>query len=461
MIALVLDFVRRWKYIYFLALLFASGFTLMSLTAMAPTRPIFPVAIYLGAFLLAFDFTKGSARVLATLPLSRLEVGRAWFHLGVTLPGTLSAALRFVLMLGLGRLKPGASMDWTYLFIASLWDFAYAGGTFFLLTLQPRALQGASAGSRNLAGGIWGGSWGLSFGSVALVANLLPGSWNAFTPLTSLLLALAMTMTLAAYLNCRVSATLRLAFRPQAKPETATRIPLAQPSMSAGLTGASFLLWSFSRNFTVISLGAFIAFSSFELFLHGVPLAKALTTSSTNRVAGQNLGYWFFATIMVYGMSQRVVTSIRHWRVLPLSTWQLELLCLLPTWVACLIVWLIPTVFSVVVEQQAPATISYVWLFGFIAVCSMGQALFLRWRSLRLMFVILFMLQMGVLGSQLWFNSGSWGPMLALDSFYSAVTAMAILFAIAIWVTHRSITAHSLTYKATEIPFGGPTMNQR
>src|SRR5258708_7744213 len=92
---LIIDYLRRWRWAY---LVVALGMTVFWFALMAGAdRPgIFPLAFYLGAFLLAFDLMKGSATTITVMPLSRVQIGKSWWLVATVIPTVVSFLTRLI-----------------------------------------------------------------------------------------------------------------------------------------------------------------------------------------------------------------------------------------------------------------------------------------------------------------------------------------------------------------------------
>lgn len=448
---LILDFIRRWRVGYGVAALFALVFMAQSFFGTAQSHAIYPVAVYFGAFLLSFDFMRGSTRVFAALPLSAREIGRAWWHLGVTLPVLLAAFIRMAMELTMWISQPAHPIEWTRFLISSLWDFVYAGTAYFLLTFQPIALKGAVAGSRNLIGGIWGAAWGLSFGGVALVAHALPGHWSQFNPWTALGMAAGGCLTMAAYFQADRAAVTRMAFRPLASINGSPKHAAPQFSPGKSLVGIPHLIWTFSSGLAVGCGLFFILMALIDTLIRQMPARLFWERLGSGAEAGQNSSYWFCAAFLIWGVNSRTLSALRHLRTLPLTTRQFQLVWLLPTLIGSVAAWLVPILFSLAISGRGPDAFYFGWLSIFASICSLGQACLLR-TGAKGAFGIFAMGPGAVAAAHAMLE---WGVVSAGRGLMPMLFSMMIAILLAsFWMIRRSLTQDSSAYRPRELPMG-------
>ncbi|MGV3772507.1 MAG: hypothetical protein ACO1QB_06360 [Verrucomicrobiales bacterium] len=450
---LILDFVRRWWWGYLGAFCFAALFIFVSLKGSSQSpRAIYPISIYFGAFLLSFEYARSSTRIYSSLPMSAREIGKAWWHLGVTLPVALSTSLRIVMMLLLSITRPEQELDWSQFFIALLWDFVYAGVGYFLLTCQPVAMKTSFAGIQNFGAGLWGAAWGLSFGSVALVSNFLPVRWEQFTLVTASAMVVGACLTMFSYTRAGKSARARMAFRPAKMALDRKKKVTTRPFIGDTLKGLPQMAWTFSGGMVAGCFFFYVLMAGVDTAMKKQGIGQFLLELGAGVDPGANHVYWFLVSIILLGSNTRVAMGIRHFRTLPLSINQLVGVCLLPTLFASVIVALSPIFFSAVINGRAPNALFFAWLFTFLGGCSLAQALFLRIRENRSTFLIVLLFVACLGATQVWIRFRGREDIAVLIP--AMLWTGAVSLALSVWLIRRSLKGNSNTYKPREMPFG-------
>lgn len=438
------DFFRRWGWVYVAAILFAAGFIVLSFVSFGGKKPIYPVAVYLGGFLLLFEFTRGSARALATLPVSAEEIANAWWHLAVSIPVVITTALRILLMLVIG-----SSIDWELAGFSALWDLLFAGGAYFVLTMQPFVQRSAALA------GVWGASWGLIFGSVALVSNFLPGRANQFTPTTVAAALIGAGMVGLSLARARELTLARIAMRPAAWPAAGSGWKSTRrTSMADHLTGLPLWLWCNAAPFAQSALFLFLLLNglnalidkdSFEGFLHRL-------SSGADTLQGQAT-YWASAGLLIAAGYLRVGSTMRHLRTLPLSTGALMTAYLLPGMIGRLFFWLVPMFFGLIISKTAPSAAFVAWFFVAAGLCAIGEALLLRTGNRTAMFGVTILTPAAIMMAhrlvQAVVDSGTPWAIPAMLIF------AAMTFCAAIFTALRALESSPSVYRPRDIMFHG------
>lgn len=438
------DFFRRWGWAYLAASLFASGFITSSFANFGAKRPIYPVAVYLGGFLLLFEFTRGYARSLATLPVSSEDIAKAWWHLGVSFPVMITTSLRILLMLVVV-----GSIDWELAGFSALWDLLFAGGAYFVLMMQPFV-------QRNTAlAGIWGASWGLVFGSVALVSNFLPGHANQFTPTTTLAAFIGAGMVGLTLVRATELALARMAMRPAAWPAAGSgRHSTHGKSIADHLTGLPLLLWNNAAPFAQSALFLFVLLNGLNALIYKDSLEGLLHRlgSGADVLQGQAT-YWASAGLLIAAGYLRLGSTMRHLRTLPLSTSALMTAYLLPGMIGRLFFWLVPMFFGLIISKTAPSAAFVAWFFVAAGICAIGEALLLRTGARTAIFFVTILTPAAIMSAhrlvQAVVDSGTPWAIPAMLIFAAMTSCVAIFTAL------RALESSPSVYRPRDIMFHG------
>ena len=239
---IVLDFLRRWAWLYIAGFILASGLDVMG--AYVPSFGVFTpyfLAPMLGPlFVLGFDLMRGVAGVTVALPISARKVGVGYWIVGVCVPAVLlSLALVVATIVG-WLFNPPIPSGWEQVAWTFVISFLICGCIFFVLTFFKVGPQ--EGFWNNVVAGLAGALWGLgAFAGIGVKYLLDFRKHDAVT--ISSATCVALVFTVLGFLRCdevvRSRARIRLAQR--GAPRRSAAVGTAIESTKSGLSGFPYM----------------------------------------------------------------------------------------------------------------------------------------------------------------------------------------------------------------------------
>jgi hypothetical protein len=444
---LILDFMRRWKLVYVLVALLATLFTAAFLFMENPAFPSFPAAVFLGALLVSFDLNKQTARFVSSLPLSRRQIGQAWWHIGFTVAVAISICIKLALAAIVSLVRPDAGLNGAWLVLATVWDAVYAGGVYFALTLfLPGQPVGAAQQSRVL---LAVALWCCGTGGAMFFGSQLPTQWEEFNARSLLILFIGIALTIAGYLRSSQVVTERSSYRLRQSMADRTNRRTRKPSPQGQLTGVPLMAWN--------SFSGLLVFAAAILLLIGVGIPlfqKRFSSEIFGDLAsqtGSGSTYWMIAIYVLFATNYRWIMSVRHLRTLPLTPARLNALVLLPTFMSSLAIWLVPCVIWLGLSRFPPILLIAGTFAAFLGLCALANAILLRSVDKSVFWGICVIIPISVMALN---------PMLELFQhripylWAIAGTFGALCLGLALWVNQGSLTRSNSAYKPKQFPLG-------
>ena len=355
--ALILDFLRRWRWLFVLALLLSVASSVFGTPFI-----LAPAAVTA----LVLDAQRGVFRAVRPLPVTRLDQAKAWWFVGVPLLPLLSVpvlalgvilfqefnpsgnarVLQPVTPLGIAAPLPLEAQPRPEIPPQSVPDFAtpitssskapapwfaasvqtwvalgYAGFCFFLLQWAPT--RPAENIAENVQQGLFGLLWGLSMPGVAFLLPNLPRTPAAIAGWHWAIFAAAPIFVALSYFSAAELVQRRMFITGvKAKPQAG-----AQPgAIGGGLTGAPLFVLNFAGRIVLI----LVAVAGIQIVVMRWMLGAFLPSNNPG-IAMQ---------IIMMGLLLGTMTTegvgLRALRVLPLSTLRLAILLSLISWTASL-----------------------------------------------------------------------------------------------------------------------------
>ena len=378
---------------------------------------------------------RGTAKCAYTLPVSRQQIGNAWWLLATLIPVTLNLITKLIA----GAIAttafsiPGPYLEW--LAFSTVFDFAYAGAFYFLLTYMPVARPGGVW--QNVRAGIFGVLWGLGVGGLFFIVKSLPAHWAEAQGWAMPALVLALGLTVAGYFRSAGLVVTRAGFRLTDTSGTPRTTREKTGSLDRQLSGLPRILWAtFSTSVMMTAMVCTVFVGMMTLMLH-------------QNMKGQSSGFYLgWIGWLLVMQNLRWVMTLRHLRVLPLSTLQLNGLLLTLNLTATLGLG----VFVNLSHFFAPAIFPWqlapeisVALAGFSCVMSYVA---MRWGMTALIVCAMVMPMLGVVGlarNNVWLQS-----VLTPTFFYVAGLA---LTGLAGWLNQHSLAGNNAIYKPMKTPF--------
>ncbi len=309
---LLKDFYRRWWWAYLL------GFLLFSVIGAAfsftKTHSMLPMGggIFLGALLLAADLNfRTNARTLLTLPVSLNELGVTLWFVGVPLSGlfvALSTALGTLIATLAGATNP-LSMPELLRFLV----LTTSVNAFMMVVLTFLLHRPPENKAEHWIAGAAGGAWGLGLSASMTGFMFWPKTLQLWDPLSLGVLLIGVICTFVAWYRCPIM----LQNRTSRAAATASPNKQSTSLPAGGLNGLSSL---FVRTFVNAA-----GFSLAMQFVMQVVLRLLHAPTRPSTVSMIVFMPLFFVCLMLL---QPYMSTLRHWRTLPLSSSQLALLYL-------------------------------------------------------------------------------------------------------------------------------------
>jgi hypothetical protein len=269
------------------------------------------IGMFMGAFLLSYDLSRGIARTVTTLPLTARQIGRTWWLATVAIP---SAAFSALLVAGAGlycAIHPGTTPDWDTLAIWSVALLMWMGTAYTLVFNQTPAHAGnAWQRARSIA---FGCLWGLMLGGgFWLMRNVA-----AHPALLSCVVILGLALTLFGWFRAGQLVLNRATFRLSTSDGCGSATDSRSPAHRPGGLGGLPLLFRDSLVRTLFMGGVMVLMTSLMMLMTGQikswhNVVPTLTLSSP-------MAYWIIPFITLFSVS----SQLRLLRTLPLSAGQL------------------------------------------------------------------------------------------------------------------------------------------
>jgi hypothetical protein len=261
---IVLDFLRRWAWLYIAGFILALGLDVLG--AYVPSFGVFTpyfLAPMLGPlFVLGFDLMRGTAGVAVALPVSARKVGVGYWIVGVCVPAALLSLSLVVATIGVWSFNPPIPSSWEQAGSTFLISFLICGCIFFVLTVFKVGPQEGLW--NNVVNGLAGACWGLGAFAGIGVKYLLDFQKHDAVTITSVT-CVGLVFTVLGFLRCeevvRSRARIRLAQR--GSPQRSGAVSLSIESTKSGLTGFPYMFleslkFSFGMALGMILFGALL-----------------------------------------------------------------------------------------------------------------------------------------------------------------------------------------------------------
>ncbi len=306
------DFYRRWWWAYLLGfIVFAvlgAGFSI------SKNHPALPLAggAFLGAVLLATELNfRTNARTLLTLPIRLKELSASLWFISVPLSSlfiTVATAIGVLIATLFGAKHPLNASELLGFFLLTM-----AVSAFMLVVLTYLVHRPPENAGGQIIAALSGGAWGLGIGA-GFSAPMFMKSANLGAPISQGIMLTGMVCAVVGWHRCSSMLRNRAYGMGTAKPATRS----SSTNLPAG--GMNGLTWLFARTF-----GNAVGFSI--VMQLGMQLVLRLLRAPVMAQTVSMLIFFplFFISIMLL---QPQMTTLRHWRSLPLTSSHLALLYL-------------------------------------------------------------------------------------------------------------------------------------
>jgi len=295
---IVIDFLRRWWWLYVLGFVLA---LVNDVFAISPNNHVFApyfFATILGpVFVLGADLVRGAAGVHFILPIAKRKIGISYWIVGVCVPTILSSLALVAAILTARIFQLSHPIGWGQLPLTVIASFLIAGSVFLLLTMFNAAPQK----------GLWnnvlpvaaGGLWGASMFSPIFLKQLLelrPGDTVTIAALT----VLGLLLTIIGWLRAEQIVVLRA--RKRVATHRSIRESGARPAqMETGISGLPYLFLQSVK----FALGMAVVLMFFGALFRSLTINSMFVT--------------YTLVICALLPSLRYFTGLRHLRALPVS----------------------------------------------------------------------------------------------------------------------------------------------
>ena len=297
---IVLDHLKRWGWAWLIIGIANSFMTGSFLDNERGLNAItFQLILWLGAFELHFDLSRGNGRVLAALPVSARQIGRAWWIFSVALPALFLAATSGLAML-LHTTATNKGFPMNGFVVTAITNTLFLGGIFYLFV---GALPGRP---QNVI------AWVRAVLSVGFIIGMLLVKPGFETPQGIVFLLVAAILTVAGWLRAEHLVLQRAGFRLVA--QTAGK-KSAQYKTPQGYGGLRYLGLRIFIQSTLLGLALMTAMTLFMSFLFQGPHRAQAMASMIQQ--GGSTPYIFL--ILLFSIVP-IVFQIRFLRTLPVSS---------------------------------------------------------------------------------------------------------------------------------------------
>jgi len=426
---IVLDCLRRWRWLYLLGFITATILDIEA--AFLPSFNLFTpyfLAPFLGPlFVAGYDLMRGAVGVTIALPVSVRKLGLGYWIVGVCVPPVLlSLALIFAAII-VSQFNPATTPGWNQVGLTFIISFLIGGGIFFVLTFfTPGPQEGLW---NNIAAGLAGAFWGVSAFSGIAVKFLLDFRKGDAITITSLV-CVALLLSVVGFLRCGEVVRLR------ARNRVARQRPVGKSSIEADVTRPS------ERGISGFPL-LFFDSIKFSLGMAAVLVLFGVLLRSFIRIDSMFIHYSLVICALL--PSLRYLQGLRQMRALPISLDGLaSTLFVLPlvNFSVCLGVILLA---QAITAPGTPNPIPMALLFSG-AIASFGNSLVVRFGPKSLPFIF----GIGIMAffpfQMAFFTNLSFAG-------YCAISALSGLLMIASFVVLRSSLQSSKIYRLPAASF--------
>jgi hypothetical protein len=370
---IVVDYLRRWGWLYAVGFIHALGLDVLA--AYVPSFGVFTpyfLAPMLGPlFVLGFDLMRGAAGLTLALPVSARKVGVGYWIVGVCVPAVLLSLALVVASIIAHLLNAPILSSWDQVVWTFVISFLICGCIFFVLTFFKVGPQEGLW--NNAVGGLAGGLWGVSAFAGVGVKYLLDFRKHDAVTMTSVVGA-ALVFTVLGFLHCEevVKSRARIRLAQRGSPPRSGPVATVTESTKSGLTGFSYMFLESIKFSLGMALG---------MILFGALLRTFIPVNSP----------FILFTLLICALlpSLRYFVGLRQLRALPISLDGLAvILFLLPlvNFSLCLgMMFLVEAITATGTFNATPATL---WFTA--AITSVGNAMLVRFgpKSLVIVFPI-------------------------------------------------------------------------
>lgn len=448
---ILFDFVRRWWWAY-LTWIIATGLMWPAAIIESRNPMFFPMAIFVGPLLLSLDLARGTARASSILPLSRGQLGRAWWILAVVVPVLGALLVRLGTTVIVMFFQPSVSPAW-WMAPAFVLELLLAGTFYWLLMYAP---AGQPAGWKNqVIGTVWGMLWGLGVGGSMLIGQHFVRIWHGLDLASQLLIGLlGIAATVSSYHRAAALPARRLSTR-SGSVEQSTSAKSYSEIRAPGLhrlTGFPLLMMMTFGQGLLMAIYTLAIFSVFNRVAQGQSL-DAVFRGLTSTSEGGIPTYWLWLLLFAGFSGVRWTQSIRALRILPISVQRLNVCLLLLNVSAVLSVFLLPALAGWLFYGFSLELLSLHRLMLPIGVTAILGSLSLR-SGPQAAFICLFAFVPASSIWSPWIHAQSSNPELG-------ITAGLALVLIAALMNHFWLTKSGAVYKTRKAWFGLGAGDQR
>jgi hypothetical protein len=313
---ILIDFLRRWKWVYLLA-------GLLQLIPGLVAPPFFSLisTIILGSMLVSVDLARGTARTLQALPIKRKTLASAWWILGVIVPTTLFSVLLAVFCALRREFVLGGPISFSQATLATTVSFLWSGMSYYLLTHISMAglVRTSESKTDNFTAYIWMASM---FGGVFLFLKC-PDHWGALNPMYWTLLIVGAVLTCLGWIRSeemvisRATSAQNRMHGQNLRDSKKSQVSLSGP---AGLLGLFRTAAMTSLKSSAIFIVTFIGLQVFLRKQTGDTIPMTI-----GRIVGDPITLYILS-IMIVMAGLQWLSAVRYLRSLPIRTTHLVLI---------------------------------------------------------------------------------------------------------------------------------------
>jgi hypothetical protein len=422
------DHFRRWCWVW-LAGIIGNAVIVLEFCATSnhnQNRAFFPLGIFMGAFVLAFDLQRGHARAVLAMPVTAKQIARSWWWASVGIP---AAAIAIVTML-VFTIYSGCSGNWSSLpdcIIFCVTNFLMLGFMFFALTGLPAQRSGGNW-IEHIRGIIFGGLWGLSVGGWWFFQKL-----NLQTTTGAVLLSIATILTIVGWFRAETLVRERGGFRMGVA--AGAKKP-GQYKAPAGFGGLPFLWQRLFIRLGYMGLAIVAWLLVMQLMMHGSLKLSPKQFFDNTLPAFSSFGYFIIYMCLLLP----TIMQLRLLRTLPISASKLAATLVLMPAAPIFIIGLAWAAFSGSASESETDFLIPSSFLTCAALTAIGAPIFV-WRGLKLeTYLLLMLLVMASTLGPMFFHPAKIPPAVA------ALVSLGVI-AIAFEITRRLLQSSSNPYR--------------
>jgi|GEM_PF-3492088 len=386
------DYLRRW---WGLILLGGLAVTATAVSGDPKTMRMGLIwALFAGPLLLAMEHRRGYLRILATLPVDLSKTARAMWGISIVTPTLLTLAgelLGSVIAVGFGN---RADVPWEVILINALFVVLWLGSSFCIMTFLPWLGAPNETVPTTVRGVVAGGLWGFWWGGYMIFAMKIAMRLDEITTFSWWTVGALLLVSVWGFSRAKtLFPGWNLPSSPVHRPSPVKTSPPAPSKPSTSGTGWLCSDFGASQTGMVVSL---VSTLRQGLMITMMMLMIPVIFSFLQR-PWEPIGIMGVLSFGGFGITMGWITSLRQWRMLPISTDRLMFIGLAQVWIPTLLSTLATLVLSAFTAHSISTVGSLLFFFGVLTQSVVAIGMNVRNPMARIMVMMVpFYMMMGL-----------------------------------------------------------------